>query len=332
MRLTSAAIGAAVLALALIRPALAQSDNRDDCGDGSAVSYPDKNIGVCGLENTATELPYDNGTNHQGDLPFSVRSCGGFLGFNCDNAIGYRVRIDGNADSGNFLLTGQETGDELPISLAYTRGGTSGQLPPNNWSSAIFPGAAQGAQSPVSLSVSIPAIDPGTLPDTYGDNFMFSIDQEPCGGFWCLSTELEPIVFHLSIEVERHIRISGLGDMVIAADPAGLIQAEQSFCVYSQGGLPFSIAADSGHGSGSFQLADLDTIEYRAWVGSPISGSPEQLLEGQSSTQSWPGRLHEHCIAEGDNMEISIRIQPIAFADAEGTSYTDTLTLTVTLD
>lgn len=326
------AIGVAALTLLPVGPAIAQSTNSDDCGDGSTASYPDKNIGVCGLEGTATRFPYDKGTNHQGDLPFSVRSCGGFLGWTCNNAISYRVRIDGDSDSGNYLLSGQETGNGLPISLTYTSGGISDQPLPGSWSSAIFSGGAQGVQSPASLAVLIPNIDPGTLPDTYSGDFLFSIDQEPCSGFWCLSTYLEPIEFRINIEVERLIRISALGDMVITANPTGVTEAGQTFCVYSQGGLPFSIAADSDNGSGSFRLTGIDTIEYETWIGSLASGSLEQLLEGQESAQSWPGRLHENCTVAGDNMEISIRIQPVAFGNAMGTSYTDTLTLTVILD
>jgi len=333
MRSNNRLLLAFLLLLLFCSNAFAQSNNSDPCGNGSTVSYPDKYIGVCGLEGTTTTLPYNNGVNLQGDLPFSVRSGGGIFTFNCNNAVDYQVRIDGAATGNDCLLTGSNTGDQLQVALTFSDIYCAEKLTPNTSSTRLFSGLARGAQSKVNLAVSLFSINPSTQPDTYTGNFQFSLTQGFCGAFFCFPTELAPVDFSISIEVEPMIRISGLEDREFDATPFGVTENQQDFCVYSQGGAPFKLTADSQTGSGVFELSgSLDQIKYETWIQNLTQGSMEQLTEGQASSQSWPGRLYEGCNIGGDNMRITIRILPSALADAMGNSYSDTLTLTVRVE
>lgn len=337
----------AIVALwSLVNSAQAQSTNSDPCGNGSTASGDEKYIGVCNLENTVngiagTPFAYSDSYPIQGDIPFSIRSCGtgGYFQSNCAEAVAYRVAVQGSAvNSNQFLLSDPGSGGTLPVHLSFSRaGGGTQQLIPNQLSSATFAGSV--AQIAAALTVAVSAPDPSLLPGSYSGDFYFTLEQtQHCKWFLvfpnCTDTYLLPIPFRVSVEVASKIRISGLSDMAITANPSGLTEAQQEFCVYSQGGASFGITATSVNGSGSFLLAgNLDQIEYETWVQSLTVGGLLQLTEGQPTSQLWPGTLWDQCTGgSGENMQLSIRIQPAALANALESSYSDTLTLTVELD
>ncbi|WP_308368400.1 MULTISPECIES: hypothetical protein [unclassified Microbulbifer] len=279
-------------------------------------------LGVCGLTNP-NDFIYDSQSPELGEIPFSVRSYNQF--FIWSFPVNYIVTVQGTASGNNFLLSAP--GGQAAISMDFTdsSGATSNLLP--DTPSAAFQGSINAA--PVFIDATLETNGATLLPDTYTGIFQLSLDQQGC--FDCRN--ISDIELIIELVVAPEIRISGLSDMAIDANPTGLTEALQTFCVYSQGGAPFGITAGSGNGNGSFLLArNVDQIEYETWMESLSSAGQEQLTEGQPSALSWPGSLWDGCTGSGENMQISIRIQQSAIADAMESSYTDTLTLTVELD
>ncbi|MBB3061903.1 hypothetical protein [Microbulbifer rhizosphaerae] len=282
----------------------------------------DTYLGVCGLTNPNV-FTYDSQSPDVGQIPFSVRSYNQF--FIWSFPVNYTVTVQGAANGTNFLLSAP--GGQAAISMDFTdsNGATSDLLP--DTPSAAFQGSINA--EPVFIDVILETNGATLLPDTYTGIFQLSLNQQGC--LDCRS--ISDIELIIELVVAPEIRISGLSDMAIDANLTGLTEAQQTFCVYSQGGAPFGIAAGSANGNGSFLLTgNVDQIEYETWMESLSSGGPEQLTEGQPSALSWSGSLWDECTGSGENMQISIRIQQSAITDAMESSYTDTLTLTVELD
>lgn len=279
-------------------------------------------LGVCGLTNPNTFI-HDSQFPEVGEVLFSVRS---FNQFFFTFPVNYTITVEGAANGTNFLLSAPS--GQAAISMDFTdSSGTTSDLIPNTPSTA-FQGSVNAA--PVSMGITLETNGAALLPDTYTGILQLSLQQGPLC-FNCQSISNIELIIELVVAPE--IRISGLSDMAIDANPSGLTEAQQTFCVYSQGGAPFGITAASGNGNSSFLLAgNVDQVQYETWVESLSAGGIEQLAEGQPSNLSWPGSLWDGCSGSGENMQISIRIQQNALANAVETSYTDTLTLTVELN
>lgn len=355
--------------LALIFPVLmavcgelrAQSTNGDDCGNGFASpltnetnSDPNRFVGVCHLENSTSTFAYNPGVDQLGEIQFSVRSCFTHWGETCENAVPYTVVISGETNGSGFVLRRDRgNGNQVvEIDMVYSSGGISHQIPPDTevplhsgGDGAVpdmFPGGANGQQRPASITVNLANPRANLQPGTYSGTFYLSIYQ--CGtlggGGWnsvCNGqytyTHLENLPFHVELGLDSTIRISGLEDMVLSPSPGSGASGSQIFCVDSSGGALFRLTADSGNGSGQFLLQGADQLQYSAEVEHLPSGRREDLPEGQVSSSTWPGHASSQCqnLAQ-ENMQITIRVDQAELGEAQGTSYTDTLTLTVELE
>ncbi|MFC6634820.1 hypothetical protein [Microbulbifer taiwanensis] len=311
------------------------SNNSDPCSNGSNADIYDRFIGVCELQDTSQVIPFDSSTSPVGSIEFGIRSCGrgsGWFDWSCATATPYRVQVIDSASSGTSFTLTNSVGTTVPVGFSFRRsGGSPIQLQPNQWSGGGYAFAGSVNQTSTYLELTVPSA-PSLAPGVYSNTFEFTLEQqEHCGILFCSDATLSPIEFAVDLIIPDRIRISGLEDMEIAANLTGLSQGQQYFCVYSQGAQPFGITAHSGTGSGTFLLAGIDTVEYETWIADSLGGSPEQLSEGIPSILSWAGHLQDDCPG-GENMLLDIRIQQSALMNIMDTSYTDTLTLTVTLD
>lgn len=322
-----------LFALAITLPGNVEKVAAQTACESESEAGPYVQAEVCSLQDE--ELTYESIESWQ-FIPFNIGSCGGSLfGNSCNQAVGYKVRLGSDTTDGNqFVLTGDS--GSIRVNLAFTNaGGMSETLQPDILTNT-FSGTV--GSSPVSLSLQRGASDPTLLPGTYRGDFEFTLEQDQhCQTFIffpvCKQTSPISIRFQIEVTVAPMIRLGGLEDRVIQGNSLGVTEDQQTFCVFSRGGAPFRITADSGTADDTFMLAsNLDQIEYTTWIESLVTGMQEQLEEAQPSGQSWPGRLYENCTVGGDNMRITIRIRPEEIANAQDINYTDTLTLTVTLD
>ncbi|MCX2780140.1 hypothetical protein [Microbulbifer thermotolerans] len=329
----------------------AQSSNSHPCGDGSGIMpVHEKAIGICNLDTQTHTLPAEGSKI----IPFSIRSCWADWTGNewvtayCRYARSYTLEVRGNGGGDYFWLSGP--GGNIPMQLSFLHPASGSVALRPNTESTRFEGAANGVQTPVELLVTIPEgvqLQPGT----YRGDFDFYLYQcnpwgdpnNPWNPIRCKDsnnssqrTELyPPISFTIQIGAEAQIRISGLEDMEITPSTSGNTDAEQNFCVYTSGGANFDLRAQSTQGSGEFTLrgsSGMDTINYKVHVKSlqpPVAAV--WLQEGIATTGGrWQGSSQENC-ADGENMQLLVRIPTNEIADPIDSRYSDTLTLTVEL-
>ncbi|MFD2310004.1 hypothetical protein ACFSKX_06190 [Microbulbifer halophilus] len=305
-------------------------------------------IGVCDLDRTH-ELLYQD-TSIQGAVGFSIRSCWSWWAVeDCGTQSGgsygrYTVEVNGPTDSNHLVLTGSN-GDFLPIALAFSHPAAGSEsLSPGVESNTRFPGAPDMQQTPVEFGVSLPTSTPATS-GSYSGTFDFHLYQctwwsgnpqckDAAGQSGAPALLNPPIPFTITLTVPTKIRISGLNDMQLDANPTGDTEGDQGFCVHTSGGVPFNILAESENGAGNFSLAGsagIDSVNYQLQVqGIGQPPKPRRLTEGMATTNGrWSGHPQNDCNG-GDNMRLTVRIPASELSDPEDNHYTDTLTLTVT--
>lgn len=363
-KMLAAGLGFLILSTAI--QASANSTNARPCDTGAgppdnatAPGYGERLIGICHLDDTSNRIEYKPSTIEQGVITFGVRSCSPNAGSaTCDHAAPYSVRVSGPSQNNHFVLERSSWfgTQRLPISLRYTSLGVSEELLPGQFSSSshLFPSSANGQLAPAAIEISL-APGASYSGQYYSGEFALSIDQcgsndnsgpPPCNGNYPVTTLAE---IHFSIEIwqEAEIRISGLEDMLLDATTSslGTVEASQEFCVY---GTPletflwwtwtydsslFRVTADSQNGNGSFILRGINDLEYEIEIASVDDGFSENLREGTPSNTRWRGHGDLSCANYSDeNMRITIRVPQEQLESAIGSSYTDTLTLTVELE
>ncbi|SFC63003.1 hypothetical protein SAMN05660479_02125 [Microbulbifer thermotolerans] len=338
--------------LIFLNNAYAQSSNSHPCGDGSGIMpVHEKAIGICNLDTQVHNLPADAGKI----IPFSIRSCWADWTGNewvtayCRHTRSYTIEVRGSGSGDYFFLSGP--GGNIPVQFSF-RHPTSGAVPLRpSTESTRFEGAANGVQTPVEFLVTIPEdiqLQVGTYQGTF-DFYLYQCNpwgdpNNPWNPIQCKDsnnaserTELyPPISFTIQIGAEAQIQISGLEDMIITSNTSSNIDAEQSFCVYTSGGVGFNLRAESAHGNGNFVLrgqAGIDTINYEVQVQSlspPLATT--WLQEGVTATGGlWHGSNRENC-ADGENMLLNVHIPANGLVDPADSQYSDTLTLTVEIE
>ncbi len=324
---------------------LAQSTNIRDCDDGAtypADNNPERFIGVCRLEGSTSTFTYDDTVPQQGEIQFTVRSCSTWWGEICEHAIPYTATTTGDNNGNNFILRRDRGNQTAEIRLAYSSGGSTETLNPATNGSQLFPGAANGAHTPASITVTM--VDPGTnlrngiysgtfelTIDQCGGSYTWGVDPEACDGRYA-TTELLNLTFHIELRIRSRIRIHGLDDMFLTATTEGA-ESSQTFCVWTTGDALFRLTADSQNGSGQFLLRGIDLVPYSAEIEHLPSARVEALTEGVRSTNNWPGHNSRSCRnLSQENMQITIRVDPASLEGAQDSNYTDTLTLTVELE
>ncbi|MGL6159375.1 hypothetical protein [Microbulbifer sp.] len=324
----------------------AQSTNSDPCRDGSdSMPLPEKAIGVCNLDTNSHTFPNEGNKT----IPFSIRSCWADWTGNewsvayCEHPRDYTIEVGGPTQGGQFVLSGP--GGNIPFALTFSQPSSGSEtLTPHTETNNRFAGSINGAQIPVEFEISLLG-STSFSPGIYSGNFEFYLYQ--CDPWWsggiCKGTtasqaaELSPpIFFTIEITVLPQIRISSLQDMTLTANPGGNTEDQQSFCVYTTGGISFDLRAESQNGNGAFILignAGIDSVDYQLRVESQTPPRrPTWLNEGVSTTNGrWNGHQQDGCNS-GDNMLLTIRIPQGELANAQDSTYTDTLTLTVELE
>ena len=327
--------------------------------DSSQAGYDERLVGVCHLENSDNRIEYKGSSAEQGEITFGVRSCSPELNDPaCTYATPYSVRISGPTRGNSFSLTGPwwcSGNKNLPIILTYINTGNSEALSPDQDSSTLFSGGANGQLIPSSILVKLA---PGAQLRCgyYSGEFTLSIDQcgqndfggaFPCDGSKSTTKLAAGEEIHFSIELwqDEEIQISGLEDMNLTAGGSQAAEASQDFCVYGSsllfGVLPWSdsalfrVTASSlnGKGTGSFILHGVDDLTYEVELASTADGYSESLQEGVTSNTRWRGHGEVDCANyTEENMRITVRVPKSQLDGANGTTYTDILTLTVELE
>lgn len=339
----------ALFACLLHNWALAQSSNSDPCGTGSGPPPrpdDDRFIGVCDLDTAVHNFNYDNQGSDQGYIGFSIRSCHTYWGFSCSNAREYTVEVGGPAAGGYLVLSG--SGGNLPLELTFTHPSSGSEtLSPYTESNSRFAGATNGVQTPVEFGLSLPDVT-GISPGVYSGTFDFYLYQcetwaQPWSicknSTWNGRTELNPPVsFTISLTVLPRIIVKNFNDVNLSAaavTPGQPIEGYEDICV---GGIftnyTVMLSSDSGStgGSGSspFQLNGVSqNLPYTAaFIDNTSSTSGITADASGNISGSFPRAGDESC--NSDNARIIVSVAAADWESANETSYSDTLTVTVT--
>ncbi|WP_323846711.1 hypothetical protein [Microbulbifer magnicolonia] len=288
---------------------------------------------ICELSDQPQQIDLDWRNVEQGNISFRVvsRQCTRWIWIFCTRwqGVSYTLGVTGPVSTGSaFRLDG--INGSVPINLTYSST-TASDLP-------LLPGAptspVQGTTGHENAYITVWLTGPNAgaplLAGTYTGTFDLTLQQQSnCGSNGC---QVDSVTFAIQLNVPANIRISGLNDMTINA-PAEMTKSED-FCVFTQGGAAFGIKADSAAGNGSFQFQGQNTgdrITYNAEADTHPPSAPVTLNEGVPTPAIWSGHIQQDC-NNGSNMRIVISLPTGALDNAEESTYTDTLTLTVELE
>lgn len=285
---------------------------------------------ICELPTSPPPLDYNWNNPEQGDISFRLvsRECTAWLWIICLRwqGIPYTLEVTGPAANGAFLLSG--AGGSLPIRLTYSSTNVTGLPLPPGASSAAIQGHNRHESVYITVWLAEPLAAAHLLAGTYSGTFNLTLSQRGSCNPDCLT-----VPFSIDLVVPANIRISGLDDMEINAP--GEMAKDEDFCVFTQGGAPFGIKADSAVGSdGSFQLGGRitgDRITYHVEANTSPPSAPMMLTEGVPTAPIWSGHTQLDC-GGGSNMRITVTLPPGALDNAVESTYTDTLTITVELE
>ena len=318
-----------ILSLALLLPGLAAAQAVDPC-------YGDPALGICNL-NGAT-LDYDYDPQLAGSPPrldFSAHSCKWqSRQRRCQKNLNYRVRVDGyNSGNGAFLLTGPGNAT-LAINLDYTDSTGATTALPASGDSIEVNGTIDSR--PASITVAL-LTDPQTLMAGIYSG-AFSLSAEQAGGCGSNCGFLPNINFTISVTVPAMITVEDFNNIDLSSSimPGQPIERTEEFCVGGIGfaGYSVNLSSDSGStggaGSSPFQLnGEFDSLPYSvAFIDNINSGSGIAADANGNISGIFPRAEGLGCTS--NNARVFIRVAAADWENAEESSYTDILTITVT--
>ncbi|HEX2812512.1 MAG TPA: hypothetical protein PKC32_00210 [Sphingopyxis sp.] len=161
-----------------------------------------------------------------------------------------------------------------------------------------------------------------------------------------LSTTSSTGDLQLNVNIPKMVRVSGLNDLTIDVTPAMLTEpyhsredATDHFCVYSNDGADgaYSMAVTGTAGSGApFALSGPAPLPYYMWTSDNTNQFKSYRFNGSTTSYLSNGdgngrRTTLDCSVEGDNATIKFGVNDSALIAAQAGTYTDTVTVTVSV-
>lgn len=165
-----------------------------------------------------------------------------------------------------------------------------------------------------------------------------------------LSTTSSTGTVQLNVNIPKMVRVSGLNDLTINVTPAMLTEpyfsredATDTFCVYSNNGADgaYSMAVSANAGPGGdtpFALTGTGgSLPYAIWTSDNV-GSQFKSFRFNGSNTSYISngdgagrRTTLDCSGLGDNASIKFGVKDSNLIAAQAGTYTDTVTVTVSV-